>query len=200
MESIFTLNDDDTNESKINLDELYNKKKQTILKMMNTYNKVLKRIHTKIKTTSRSRKNNEYCWYMVPDFILGVPNYDSSECVLYIINKLQENGFIVKYTHPNLLFICWQHWTPDYAREEFKKKTGISIDGYGNKKIDHKDKSDIDELNNKEISINFSNKKQHKNKDKSDSTFKDINSYKPSGNLIYNKDLFQKIQDNTDPN
>ena len=51
----------------------------------------------------------------------------------YVIEKLRENGFIIRYTHPNLLFISWKHWVPSYVRnEDFKKKTGQQVDEYGN--------------------------------------------------------------------
>ena len=59
---------------------------------------------------------------------------------MYVINKLTENGFQVKYTHPNLLWISWQHYIPHYERANIKKQYGVSIDGFGNviKKSDKK--------------------------------------------------------------
>ena len=64
--------------------------------------------------------------------MIGVPKFDQSICISYIIDKLETNGFRVRYTHPNLLFISWKHWVPDYVRTEIKKKTGVNIDGHGN--------------------------------------------------------------------
>ena len=32
-----------------------------------------------------------------------------------------------------MLFISWNHWIPLYVRDEYKKKTGIEIDQFGNK-------------------------------------------------------------------
>ena len=43
-----------------------------------------------------------------------------------------ENGFLVKYTYPNLLFISWRHYIPSYKRIEIKKRYGFKIDGFGN--------------------------------------------------------------------
>ena len=40
----------------------------------------------------------------------------------YLIDKLQENKFNVKYIHPNTLFISWIHWVPQYVRTEIKNK------------------------------------------------------------------------------
>lgn len=188
MDTIFTLNELES-EEKVNLDELYEKKQQQDLNTLEVYNKVLNRIHNKIKHTSRLNTNDQYCWYVIPEMIIGIPKYDNGACIAYIINKLSENGFSIRYTHPNLIFISWKHWVPSYVRNEIKKKTGIIIDGYGNevKKEDNKannnENSDMLMYQNKSINV--------ENKDK----YKSVNSYKPSGNLIYNKDLLQDIQD-----
>ena len=49
MDTIFTLRDDDDLSEKINLDDLYEKKKQHDLNTLNIYNKLLTRVHDKIK-------------------------------------------------------------------------------------------------------------------------------------------------------
>ena len=197
MDTIFTLGDSSDTDNKINLDELYEKKKQHDLNTISTYNRILNRIHSKIKVVSRQNFTNQSCWFVVPEIIIGVPRYDHSACTAYIIDKLRDNGFIIRYTHPNLLFISWKHWIPSYVRNEIKNKTGMVIDGYGNKIVkNNKDgKNEIknpDELifhNKNNSAIQQSNQK---NKD-----FKNINSYVPSGNLIYNQDLLQNIEDRT---
>ena len=43
------------------------------------------------------------CWFVIPEFMLGLPKYDTGACTAYLMGKLEENGFIVKYTYPNLL-------------------------------------------------------------------------------------------------
>ena len=96
------------------------------------YNRILNRIHERIKITARQKKKEQFCWYVVPEIMVGVPKYDSHECTMYILQKLTDNGFQIKYTHPNLLFISWAHHVPSYVRSEFKKKTGIAIDNKGN--------------------------------------------------------------------
>ena len=59
--------------------------------------------------------------------MIGIPKFDHGACVAYIISKLRENGFNVRYTHPNLLFISWNHWLPSYVRNELKKKPGLML-------------------------------------------------------------------------
>lgn len=209
MDTIFTLgigNDDDyyneNNENeniKLNLDDLYEKKKQYDLNTLSTYNKILGRIHHKIKTTSRHIKNEQFCWYVIPEMIIGVPRYDHGACTAYLIDKLQSDKLYVKYTHPNLLLISWKHWIPGYVRQEYKKKMGVNIDGYGNEIDPDAPKNNVassepDDPND----LMFMHNKHYNNKTPIENKGKDytpIDTYKPSGNLIYNEGLLRKIED-----
>ena len=56
MDNIFTLGDFENFSEKINLDDLYEKKKSSNLLTLNTFNKILHRIHNKIKYISRQKK------------------------------------------------------------------------------------------------------------------------------------------------
>lgn len=132
MSHIFSLGDMKNFSEEIDLDELYEKKREHDLSKVDIFNKLLNRIHTKIKMASRQRIDEQFCWFVVPEMMLGVPRYNHADCVAYLVDKLQTNGFLVKYTHPNLLLISWKHWIPGYVRTEIKKKTNINIDGYGN--------------------------------------------------------------------
>jgi hypothetical protein len=123
--------DNEDESLKLNLDELYNKKQQQDLNVLNNYNKILQRIHNKIKFVSKNIVNDNCCWYLMPEMVIGVPKYDYKDCTAYTIDKLRANGFIVRYTHPNLLFISWKHWVPTYVRNEIKKKTGKQVNCYG---------------------------------------------------------------------
>ena len=114
--------DDEHFSEKLNLDDLYKQQKITEDHKLKIYQKILTRIHNKIKYTSRIRNNNKFCVYVLPEFILGVPRYDINTCTMYIIEKLTDNGFQIKYTHPNLLWISWQHYIPHYERANIKKK------------------------------------------------------------------------------
>jgi hypothetical protein len=189
--------DENFNE-KLDLDELYSKKKITRDTTINTYKKILARVHKKIKTTARMRNSDNFCFFLLPEFILGIPKYDNATCNSYVIEKLTENGFNVKYTHPNLLFISWNHYIPSYERRDIKKKTGMTVDGFGNiikKKTDNSNKHDGD--TSLLISKKLSNKIKDKNHERDDKSknFKNISTYKPTGNLIYNKKFVREIED-----
>ena len=177
---------------KINLDELYERKKQSDIKKVSTYNKILKRIHSKIKITSRQRNNIQCCWYVIPEIILGVPIFDHVDCINYIMENLDENGFRIKYTHPNLLFISWNHWIPGYVRNELKKKTGLNIDGYGNKIIKTEKVEKTDNPNDILFGKHNNIKLDVESLDKKEEDYKKIDSYKPSGS-IYDSKLFKKL-------
>ena len=179
MDTIFTLKDDEEHLEKINLDDLYEKKRLDDLRILSIFNKILNRIHTRIKTISRQDKDNHFCWFLTPEVILGCVQYDQAMCVTFLIDKLKENGFNVRYIHPNLLFISWQHWIPDYVRNEIKKNTGVVVDGYG--KIVKKDEQ-YAKINIKNPANTQSNK------------FKSTKSYKPTNNTVYSKELLDRIK------
>ena len=175
---------------KLNLDELYKQQKITDDHKLQIYQKILGRVHNKIKHTSRIRNNNKFCVYILPEFILGVPRYDINTCTMYIIEKLKTNGFNIKYTHPNLLWISWQHYIPQYERANVKKKYGVSIDGFGNIiKKENKKKEDTNSLLLREKPSSLKSILKNKNDD-----YKKISTYKPTGNLIYNTKLLETIE------
>ena len=87
---------------KLNLDELYERKNEVEQNRIKIYQKILARAHTKIKITSRQRISEQFCFFIIPEFLVGTPRYDSAACTAYIMDKLIDNGFLIKYTHPNL--------------------------------------------------------------------------------------------------
>lgn len=194
MDTIFTLGDA-TNESlKINLDELYEKKQQQDLNTLALYNRILARIHNRIKTVSRQQTKEQFCWFLMPETIIGVPKYDHGACTAYVIDQLRENGFVVKYTHPNLLLISWAAWCPSYVRNEIKKKTGTVIDGNG-KRLDKAEAEAEANENPNELMFHRKNDTTTTTT-KTNKNYTPIDTYKPSG-LIYNENLLRKIEDKT---
>jgi hypothetical protein len=174
---------------KINIDELYENKKNRDLNQINIYNKILNRIHTKIKITSRKNTDN-ICFFLVPEIILGVPKYEQSGCILYLYNKLKENKFNIQYIHPNLFIISWGHFIPSYVRNEYKKKTGIAIDEFGN--IIKEEDGNEDEFNGNSFfnfhSSSSSSQKEGNNKANKGKNYTPINKFQ-SQDIIYDEDL-----------
>ena len=223
MDNLFYSRDEEDedveNVRKINLDELYDKKKEKDLQKLQIFNRILNRIHEKIKMTSRQKMNNSFCWYVVPELMLGYINYDRAMCISYVLAKLEENDFQVRYTHPNLIFISWGHYIPTYVRNEFKKKTGIAIDEHGNRKEDNTNGNDgtdggggIRLITNSSSSSsssdnggNLDHALLNRNKAAAGTgpnanviikkEYKPITSYKPTGHLVYSNDFLKKIDE-----
>ena len=188
--SCFLTVDDSETVGKINIDELYEKKQQRDLKQLSIFNKILNRIHKRITFTSRNRVNDKHIWFTVPEYIFGEPVYDQGDCIGYLVNKLEENGFHIRYIHPNTIFVSWDNWVPSYIRNEIKKKTGKIIDEKGN--IIEKQDEEEDDSNPNNRLLNDKDAPNSSQKNKREYT--PINSYRPTGNFVYNPELLENIE------
>jgi hypothetical protein len=178
------MNDDEELLEQVNLDELYERRREIQEQKEAIYKRILSRILKKIKTTSRLKHDEQFCFYVIPDVVIGFPRYDVTACIKYVIEKLEENKLFVKYTHPNMLFISWQHYIPTYERKDIKKRTGIQIDGFGKVVNEHEQQaSEFDDLTRQNTISNA--------KPKPD--FKKTSAYKPLG--IYNEDMVRRINE-----
>lgn len=221
MDNLFYSRDEEDedveNVRKINLDDLYDRKKEKDLQKLQIFNRILNRVHEKIKMTSRQKLNSSFCWYVVPEVMLGYVNYDRVACISYMLAKLEENDFQVRYTHPNLIFISWGHYIPTYVRTEFKKKTGIAIDEHGNRKDENENANNtidgtdggggirlITNSSNNSDNGNLDHALLNRNKSMTvgpnanviiKKEYKPITSYKPTGNLVYSNDFLKKIDE-----
>ena len=179
--------DDEEAMGKVNIDELYEKKQRRDQKQLAIFNKILNRIHKRIKFTSNNKTNDKHIWFTVPEYIFGEPVYDQGDCIGYLVNKLEENGFHVRYVHPNTLFVSWKNWVPSYIRTEIKKKTGLIIDEKGNL-VEKTDGEDGDS-NSKMLNDNNNGSSQKQKKE-----YTPINQYKPTGNLVYNPEMLENLE------
>jgi hypothetical protein len=118
-------------EPRLNIEELYETKKKSDLSRLSIYSKLLERVHQTIRIASRQRNSLQFCSFVMPEVLLGQPNYDFSECLAFVLDRLSVDGFNTRYIHPNLIFISWGHWVPDYVREELREKKQIEVDKFG---------------------------------------------------------------------
>lgn len=174
MSNIFFANDYECDD-KIDIDGLYERNFIREERKKSIYKKILSRVHKRILTTSKS-KQEKCIHFQLPPYIFGESLYRSDDCAAFIIEKLSENGFYIKHMNPNIIFISWDQWIPSYERSEYKRKTGIAINEKG------------EELKPKvtETSETITSSKENKN-------YTPISNYKPSGNLVYNPDVFNAI-------
>lgn len=188
--SIFLFADEEEANGKLNIDDLYEKKQKRDLKQLSIFNKIIGRIHKRIQYTAKNKYSDNFIWFNIPLYIVGEPIYDKGECIGYIVSQLEKNGFHIKYLHPNTLFISWHSHVPSYVRNEIKKKMGLIVDEKGNI-IEKTDEIYEDNLNTP--LINQTNA-LHQKETKETKQYNSIKNYKPTGNLIYSNDMFEKIE------
>lgn len=68
---------------------------------------ILSQCFTRIKKQASMFPTNTFCFYDVPEFILGYPLYKMEDCIKYLMAHIENNGFNVKYIFPRVLIISW---------------------------------------------------------------------------------------------
>ena len=185
--SIFLFDEEET-KGKINIDDLYEKQQKKDLKQISIFNKILNRIHNKIRITSRNRNGDKYIWFTVPEYIFGESVYQQADCIAYLVDKLEENKFHIRYMHPNTLFISWAHIVPSYVRTEIKKKMGIIMDEYGNVVDKVEGREDVN-LNERLMGMQATAAPTVEKK-----IYTPITNYKPTGKFVYDPSLFETLE------
>jgi|TARA_Y100000992_G_C21274337_1_gene499004 hypothetical protein len=170
----------------LNIDELYERKKEVDTNRLKLYNKLISKVHHRIKVSSRQQYDNEFCYFVMPEILIGYPNYNYQECLMYILNNLQDDGFLTKYVHPNLILISWRHWIPHHVRDEIKKQTGKIVDKFGNQ-VEETDITDSHAKKDNGKKVHFQKKQDQKDE------FNKL--FKPSGKFIYGNDVLSKIKE-----
>ncbi len=95
----------------LNIYSLYKKQHEKQKIRISVYEKVLLKCHRRIKFVADSGKQQTY--FIVPEYMFGIPLYNQIACVCYLIIKLRKNGFKVKYTHPNFIYMSWDHYNDE---------------------------------------------------------------------------------------
>lgn len=91
---------------------------------MVTYEKVYEKCQAQIL---KYAKNEKYrCFFDVPEFILGLPVYNINSVIIYVIEKLKQSGFLVKYYFPKHLYITWDLEEISGKKPQFGRKSIIA--------------------------------------------------------------------------
>lgn len=69
------------------------------------FEEVLAKCYHRIQTSVM--RDEPFAVFIVPDFLIGKPKYNFANCIEYIIFRLKQNGFELKYFYPNALQIHW---------------------------------------------------------------------------------------------
>jgi hypothetical protein len=89
----------------VKADELIKEQKERDDRKKITFNTVFSKIEKKIILASAA--NYSFCWYSIPEFIVGLPMYSLKQCKEYIEIKLKKNGFKTEFFEPNIILINW---------------------------------------------------------------------------------------------
>jgi hypothetical protein len=76
-------------------------------KRYEAFDYILNMCYRHIQKCVSTLRTTYFCFYEVPEFILGFPLFDLNECITYLQNRLVKSGFHVKYFFPNVLLISW---------------------------------------------------------------------------------------------
>ena len=90
----------------IDINELSKERHKLQKKKELVFKNILHRIYNKIKLAN---KLNNYCYYMIPKFIVGMPLFDITKCSEYVFNELVKKGFKVTRVQFNHFMIYWGH-------------------------------------------------------------------------------------------
>jgi hypothetical protein len=96
---------------------LYNEQEKRDALKLKTYNNILESAHNKIRVFSRMPNNDKTLLFVVPEFVIGVPRFNTRDCILYLVWNLRNSHFDVQYYHPNLLHISWKRHDDQYREQ-----------------------------------------------------------------------------------
>ena len=83
------------------------------------YEEILQKCYHRIQNAVI--RDEPFALFAVPDFVLGKPTYNFANCIEYVIFRLKQNGFNLKYHYPNTLQISW-------GKTDFKSMLSIEND------------------------------------------------------------------------
>ena len=92
--------------SSLDINNLYDKINQRNGKRLEKFDDILKKIHNRILYNANLEKT--YCFFQIPEFIIGIPLYNVGDLKNYLITSLKKDRFNLIYVDPNWLFITWE--------------------------------------------------------------------------------------------
>lgn len=95
------------NINNINLEYIQQKQNTRLETRLDIFEKVLQRVYHRVDICSDYQQN--FCFFIIPDYIYGLPIYNVKSCAAYIMKKLMTNGLRCKFFIPNLLYVYWYY-------------------------------------------------------------------------------------------
>jgi hypothetical protein len=106
----------------LSVNDIQTYQKEKIKKWIRVYEKVLGGCFRKIR--EHFLRDQRFCFFPVPEYMIGFPLYNITHCTCFIIKKLKENGFQTKFIPPNVIYIYWPVQTekPQVKKDVFVKE------------------------------------------------------------------------------
>lgn len=73
---------------------------------LDIFNIVLNKCIEKIVYTNR-HTDKTFVIFEVPKILIGYPMYDMRSCILFLINRLSQRGYLIEFIDPFYLYIDW---------------------------------------------------------------------------------------------
>lgn len=114
----------------LNIFELYKSINDKKASKITHFEQVLYKCHAKIKLAARN--NHFACFFEVPEFVIGIPLFNVTECITYIITSLKDNGFVIKYVYPKTIYISWDPKVVNKTDIEHNSRNNDEMNSYDN--------------------------------------------------------------------
>jgi hypothetical protein len=92
------------------VNEIHKKQREKEKNRLKIYENISAKCFKKIKETSLNEET--FCFFRLPEYIPGLPLYNMTECVIFILNLLHEKGFKARYCDHYMLFVSWSFLKP----------------------------------------------------------------------------------------
>lgn len=106
---------------RLNILDLHRSINEKKIKRTECFEKVLETCHKKIKMCAET-SNKLNCFYEVPEYIMGYPLFDLNDCIMFIMDALNRNGFLAVYYFPKFIYISWDFEEIERNKNKDKKQ------------------------------------------------------------------------------
>jgi hypothetical protein len=118
-------NNNNNNNSLFTIHDIHKKQKEKEKNRLKIYEDISHKCFKKIKETSSNEET--FCFYKIPEYIPGLPIYNMTECVIFLLNLLHEKGFSSRYIDKFIIFISWHLPKPSLKLIEQQKEDTKNI-------------------------------------------------------------------------
>lgn len=98
-------NNDNNNSYSFSITEIHKRQKEKEKNRLKIYESIGAKCFKKIKETSINEET--FCFFRLPEYIPGLPIYNMTECVMFLLNLLHEKGFNARYINGFMIYISW---------------------------------------------------------------------------------------------